>query len=134
MSPLLRSACLLLGTLSVGSCASVPAPATKAPDNPASATAAEGRVQKLELFVPAELSVSPAAEAGPPDRAMPAMDHSKMDHSTPMPATSPSDAKPTIDPSADTYTCLMHPQIAEPKPGKCPICGMPLVKKAREKK
>ncbi len=26
------------------------------------------------------------------------------------------------------YTCTMHPQIHEHKPGNCPICGMPLVK------
>lgn len=26
------------------------------------------------------------------------------------------------------YTCSMHPQIMENKPGKCPICGMDLVK------
>jgi len=27
------------------------------------------------------------------------------------------------------YTCPMHPQITKDKPGKCPICGMDLVKK-----
>lgn len=27
------------------------------------------------------------------------------------------------------YTCTMHPQIHESKPGNCPICGMTLVKK-----
>src|SRR3989344_5777697 len=26
-----------------------------------------------------------------------------------------------------TYTCPMHPEIHEPEPGKCPICGMTLV-------
>ncbi len=25
------------------------------------------------------------------------------------------------------HTCSMHPQIMEPKPGKCPICGMDLI-------
>ena len=25
------------------------------------------------------------------------------------------------------YTCSMHPQIMEPKPGKCPICSMNLI-------
>src|ERR1035441_6417060 len=24
------------------------------------------------------------------------------------------------------YTCGMHPQVIEPKPGNCPICGMKL--------
>ena len=27
------------------------------------------------------------------------------------------------------YTCSMHPQIIKEKPGKCPICGMDLIKK-----
>jgi membrane fusion protein, copper/silver efflux system len=31
--------------------------------------------------------------------------------------------------SGDIYTCSMHPQIIEYHPGKCPICGMKLVKK-----
>jgi rubrerythrin len=32
------------------------------------------------------------------------------------------------------YTCVMHPQIHEGKPGKCPICGMTLVKKEEDQK
>lgn len=31
------------------------------------------------------------------------------------------------DADVDFFTCSMHPQIHEPKPGKCPICGMPLI-------
>jgi len=30
------------------------------------------------------------------------------------------------------YTCVMHPQIHADKPGKCPICGMTLIKKEGE--
>ncbi|WP_225309718.1 efflux RND transporter periplasmic adaptor subunit [Larkinella humicola] len=30
----------------------------------------------------------------------------------------------------EEYTCPMHPQIVQDKPGSCPICGMDLVKKA----
>ena len=29
--------------------------------------------------------------------------------------------------AASYYTCPMHPQVKESKPGKCPICGMDLV-------
>ena len=27
------------------------------------------------------------------------------------------------------YTCTMHPEVLEDEPGKCPKCGMELVKK-----
>jgi Cu(I)/Ag(I) efflux system membrane fusion protein len=30
------------------------------------------------------------------------------------------------------WTCSMHPQIRQPKPGKCPICGMDLIPVAME--
>lgn len=40
------------------------------------------------------------------------------------------DTKPHEDPEGFYYTCPMHPQVHEHKPGKCPICGMPLVKKS----
>lgn len=30
--------------------------------------------------------------------------------------------------SEDLYTCSMHPQVIQNKPGTCPICGMELVK------
>lgn len=29
--------------------------------------------------------------------------------------------------SDEFYTCSMHPQVIEPRPGKCPICGMQLI-------
>src|SRR6188768_1858063 len=32
---------------------------------------------------------------------------------------------------SETYTCAMHPQITSDKPGKCPICGMDLVKASK---
>jgi len=39
--------------------------------------------------------------------------------------------------SATKYTCTMHPEVVQSKPGKCPKCGMKLVamktKKSTEK-
>jgi multidrug efflux pump subunit AcrA (membrane-fusion protein) len=32
---------------------------------------------------------------------------------------------------ATDWTCTMHPQVSEPGPGKCPICGMALVPRSR---
>ena len=32
------------------------------------------------------------------------------------------------------YTCVMHPQIHQDKPGNCPICGMTLIKKEEGQK
>jgi hypothetical protein len=31
------------------------------------------------------------------------------------------------------YTCAMHPQIHQDKPGKCPICGITSIKKEERK-
>ena len=35
--------------------------------------------------------------------------------------------KETVKADDSYYTCSMHPQIHEDKPGKCPICGMTLI-------
>ena len=31
-----------------------------------------------------------------------------------------------------TYTCPMHPEVQQDKPGKCPKCGMALVQKSSD--
>jgi Cu(I)/Ag(I) efflux system membrane fusion protein len=36
--------------------------------------------------------------------------------------------------TTELYTCLMHPEIVREQPGKCPICGMDLVKKEADAK
>jgi hypothetical protein len=37
--------------------------------------------------------------------------------------------EPASPTAAVTYTCPMHPEIVRDAPGKCPICGMTLVKR-----
>ena len=36
--------------------------------------------------------------------------------------------------AAAKYTCPMHPEVVSDKPGKCPTCGMNLVKHGENKK
>jgi len=40
----------------------------------------------------------------------------------------------TVKPVKVQYTCTMHPEVLSDKPGKCPKCGMTLVKKEPAKK
>ncbi|WPU96434.1 heavy metal-binding domain-containing protein [Mucilaginibacter sabulilitoris] len=42
--------------------------------------------------------------------------------------------KPVAKPEKVQYTCGMHPDVLSDKPGKCPKCGMELVKKEPAKK
>lgn len=39
----------------------------------------------------------------------------------------PSAIESTTPGKEGSWTCSMHPQVRLPKPGKCPICGMPLI-------
>lgn len=39
-------------------------------------------------------------------------------------APAPTAAAPT---ASEVWTCSMHPQVRQPKPGKCPLCGMDLI-------
>ena len=44
------------------------------------------------------------------------------------PDTSTNQAAPEIKPAkAVQYTCSMHPEVVQDKPGNCPKCGMKLV-------
>lgn len=126
MNTIARPILLMLATLSAAGCASVPPPATSAPNNPASPEATEAPIQALDLFGTAVLPPDVARGASP-DAPMPEMDHSQMGHSRPK-------STPTPEASPDTYTCVMHPHIAKPDFGKCPICGMELIKKPGGKK
>jgi ssDNA-binding Zn-finger/Zn-ribbon topoisomerase 1 len=52
------------------------------------------------------------------------------------PTTAVSDTTKTkkVKPAKVQYTCTMHPEVLSDKPGKCPKCGMTLVKKEPAKK
>lgn len=45
--------------------------------------------------------------------------------------TRPPQVLSAVESQAVEYYCPMHPHIIREQPGKCPICGMPLVKRAK---
>jgi hypothetical protein len=49
----------------------------------------------------------------------------------PAPTTSAAPATSAKPQAGETWTCPMHPQIVRTEPGKCPICGMNLVKSTK---
>jgi Cu(I)/Ag(I) efflux system membrane fusion protein len=51
---------------------------------------------------------------------------SLMNGGTPAPAPAVTEA------TAQTWTCSMHPQIRQPGPGQCPLCGMDLIPAASD--
>jgi hypothetical protein len=52
-----------------------------------------------------------------------------MQHDSAAPAAS----APATTQTAELYTCSMHPEVVSKTPGKCPKCGMKLVKKEDKK-
>jgi len=46
---------------------------------------------------------------------------------SPQPMTKHGDVSNSVQDKEQIWTCSMHPQIRQPKPGKCPICFMDLV-------
>ena len=47
-------------------------------------------------------------------------------------AAQPISSNQNVEQKAEIWTCSMHPQIRQDKPGKCPICGMELIPLASE--
>jgi hypothetical protein len=45
-------------------------------------------------------------------------------------------ASPTVSatPAGQKYTCPMHPEVVQDKPGKCPKCGMNLAPEKEDDK
>lgn len=77
--------------------------------------------------------MAPSQES--PAQSEPAVDHSQ--HGQPPETTKPGTqsqpkrtvSQPSQPVAAIVYTCPMHPEVRSSKPGKCPKCGMALVKK-----
>lgn len=60
------------------------------------------------------------------------MDHARHhsphpnDHHAHVPDAEPATAAPSVQPAGTIYTCPMHPEIRQNRPGTCPKCGMTL--------
>ncbi len=111
-------AALLIGFLLSGCAATTPPPRLSAVD-PADSGAPEGQVPP-----PSALLRLPARDPTTPSPAPEPMtnEHHK--------AASPGETAA----AADVYSCPMHPQVRESKPGTCPICGATLVKQPGQPK
>ena len=105
----------LFSGLLLSACAGTTPPPRFSSLDPADPKAPESAVepQSLVLQGPSEQAIGAPPGSG----------------STPMgPAhhMDPSSGDPSLP--ADVYSCRMHPQVKERRPGKCPICGKTLVK------
>ena len=100
---------VLLGLASLGACAiTLPPPPPNGPASPGSAESATAPLRP-SLLASSRNFLSPSADDR--EERVKKMDRSKMAA------------------GSAYFTCQMHPQIHEEKPGQCPICGMTLVKK-----
>ena len=109
----------LLSGLLLSACAgTTPPPRLSTPD-PADPKAPESAVEpRSPVLQPASepATAAPAARGSTPMGLDHHMDLSSGEPSTP----------------GGVYSCRMHPQVKERQPGKCPICGMTLVKQPAE--
>ena len=129
-----------------------------ASDDPTNPQAPEAPMASITSPLTLEPPPSAASDIGSPPSAgspMQQMDMKGMDmpgmsgmgHGQKPAATQPSQTAPDMEemhhhshPGSATqpaatqalYTCKMHPQVVSNQPGKCPICGMKLVKKTAQ--
>lgn len=101
-------------------CASIDRPVTEDTTNVASPRAPEAAWTPLEPILGRSAPQPEAPSAGPGSPDMPGMDISDE------PVAKAREPQMTKPETAVVYTCPMHSKIQEPKPGKCPICGMTL--------
>jgi hypothetical protein len=101
--------------------------APEAPYVPSPSVLAEDRTSPLQ---------EPASQPASSDNGHEHDGMSPQPSDTPAPGTNaPRMDAPTTQPqqAATIYTCPMHPQVVRNAPGRCPICGMTLVKKSEQR-
>ncbi len=90
----------------------------------ADAPAAVSPAYRPRLLATNKTFLSSEAGKGAGEMNMSGMEH--MDHTS---NVSKPESSAQQEAKKSYYTCVMHPQIHRDKPGRCPICGMTLVKK-----
>lgn len=121
----------LAATLVAGCAVNLPPGPALDPAN-ANAPGAAPPPSRASLLATSRNFASPAAddrEQASKEMNMSQMKHGENMHTMQPPMAGTTHPSPTPDSSEAYYTCVMHPQIHEAKPGQCPICGMTLVRK-----
>lgn len=130
---------LLLVPLALAGCATrLPDASPSHPANPDAAQAMPTARSTTLDYAPGQADASVPMDSG---MKMEGMDHSKdapAGHKMDSQVQAPAEAKheghetPAAAPSPDFfYTCSMDPEVVQATPGKCPICGMKLIKKMK---
>lgn len=124
---LFRSPVVVLLALTLGACASVPAPVTRSRLNPAHPDAPEGAAVPM----PPPLVSAAGGKAGASAPAADDGGHSPPSGEHEGPAPDGGMPRPASDASR-VYACPIHPEVREDEPGACPVCGMARVPKKTE--
>src|SRR4051812_5052156 len=121
---------VILAAFALSGCATNFEPKPLPPDHPASAQAQEAPRSGLNhLTASDQLTQTTTAQLARKEAPNPASEGGGMSHDM-SPMGGMTDSEPAKSKTAPTiYTCVMHPEIQSDHPGKCPKCGMTLVKK-----
>ena len=74
-------------------------------------------------------AAAPLPPAAPGHPANPDAPTTPLPRVTDLRADMPGQQSPSTTQAAAIYSCPMHPEVTGNEPGKCPKCGMSLVKK-----
>jgi len=123
--------CTLMAVLLLAGCHMHHSRMPMSPGNPANPLAAEAPAPSVALGIAPGVGGQESAGAPLPSSSMGGMSHREgMGHTggmSHMNMAKPSETAPKKE--EVQYTCPMHPQVVQSKPGNCPICGMKLVEK-----
>lgn len=121
---------VLIALLAFAGCTTTFNPKPLPPDHPASVQTPEApHSGARRLLAKDELSRKTEMELTRQDVPSPDFQNSEMSHDMRKTEAVDKPAPVTPTPAAAVYTCVMHPEVQSDKPGKCPKCGMTLVKK-----